>query len=97
MADMLFDSPVFVVRGGCVQEVAGLDDAFALLDDWPEDRQDMVFEVVYKACRDAYVGLLPLSVSEQTFRQFSKRVGILYRVEEIPSLGTSGSDCLQDR
>ncbi len=41
-----FNSPLFVQRKHFIQEIAGLDDAFDLLDEWPEDQRNMAFDAV---------------------------------------------------
>ncbi|ANT54462.1 MULTISPECIES: DUF982 domain-containing protein [Mesorhizobium] len=73
-----FSSPLFVKRAAyVVQEIAGLADAIDFLNDWPEDRRDMIHEAALRACYDAYDGRKPVSVARNAFFGFAKRVAIL--------------------
>jgi hypothetical protein len=73
-----FSSPIFVKRGTyIVQEIASLADAVDFLDEWPEDRRDLMHETALRVCYDAYEGRKPINVARDAFCGFARRVGIL--------------------
>lgn len=73
-----FGTPIFVKRAAyIVQEIVNLDDAIDFLDEWPEDRRDLVHETALKACHDAYDGRIPPSAACAAFCGFAKRAAIL--------------------
>lgn len=74
MKALAFGSPIFVKRAAyVVQEIANLEDAIDFLDEWPEDRRDLIHETALKACCDAYDGNKPLSAARAAFYGFAKR------------------------
>ncbi|MDX8535535.1 DUF982 domain-containing protein [Mesorhizobium sp. VK25A] len=78
MKAQAFGSPIFVKRAAyVVQEIADLEDAIDFLDEWPEDRRDLIHETAFKACFDAYDGNKPLSAARAAFCGFAKRAAIL--------------------
>ncbi|MDX8456974.1 DUF982 domain-containing protein [Mesorhizobium sp. VK9D] len=78
MKAQAFGSPIFVKRAAyVVQEIADLEDAIDFLDEWPEDRRDLIHETAFKACFDAYDGNKPLSAARAAFYGFAKRAVIL--------------------
>ncbi|GLS38516.1 hypothetical protein GCM10010869_41110 [Mesorhizobium tianshanense] len=71
-------TPVFVKRGTyIVHEIASLADAIDFLDEWPEDRRDLIHETALRACHDAHDGHKPVSAARNAFIGFAKRAGIL--------------------
>lgn len=45
-----FSSPLFVRRAThIIQEIAGLADAIDFLNEWPEDRRDLIHEAALRA------------------------------------------------
>ncbi|MER9333108.1 DUF982 domain-containing protein [Mesorhizobium sp. M0293] len=73
-----FSSPVFVKRATyVVQEIASLADAIDFLNEWPEDRRDLIHEAALRACYDAYDRRKPVSVARNAFVGFAKRAAIL--------------------
>ncbi|GLS35124.1 hypothetical protein GCM10010869_07120 [Mesorhizobium tianshanense] len=73
-----FRSPVFVKRATyIVQEIASLADAIDFLNEWPENRRDLIHEAALKACYDAYDGRKPVSAARNAFFGFAKRAAIL--------------------
>ncbi|PDQ22590.1 hypothetical protein CN311_03175 [Mesorhizobium sanjuanii] len=73
-----FSSPLFVRRAThIIQEIAGLADAIDFLNEWPEDRRDLIHEAALRACYDAYDGRKPVSTARNAFFGFAKRVAIL--------------------
>ncbi|MBM2715103.1 DUF982 domain-containing protein [Mesorhizobium caraganae] len=73
-----FSSTLFVKRAACiVQEIASLADAVDFLNEWPEDRRDLIHEAALRACYDAYDGRKPVSAARNAFFGFAKRVAIL--------------------
>ncbi|MER8748039.1 DUF982 domain-containing protein [Mesorhizobium sp. M1050] len=47
------------------------------LNDWPEDRRDVIHEAALRACCDAYDRRKPVSVARNAFFGFAKRAAIL--------------------
>ena len=84
MALGMFDAPLFAKRRHFIQEIGGLDDAFDLLDEWPEDQQDLAFEAVMKSVRDAAYGQRPIALAREDLRRFLKRNKMLAKVEDVP-------------
>ncbi|MDX8437817.1 DUF982 domain-containing protein [Mesorhizobium abyssinicae] len=74
----VFSSPIFVRRSTViVQEIAGLADAIDFLDEWPEDRRDLIHQTALRACFDAHDGHKPIGAAHNAFLGFAKRAGIL--------------------
>ncbi|SDK33037.1 circadian clock protein KaiC [Agrobacterium fabrum] len=84
MALELFDRPLYALRKYFVQEITGLDDVFDFLDEWPEEKRDLAYDVMMKACRMAANRELPVSVIAENFQRFLKRYGKLADVEHLP-------------
>jgi hypothetical protein len=79
-----FSSPIFVKNGAyMVQEIADLGDAIDFLEEWPEDRRNLIHETALRACYQAHGGLKPMSVARDAFVGFAKRVGILEDSEAV--------------
>ncbi|MGN6549742.1 MAG: DUF982 domain-containing protein [Pararhizobium sp.] len=78
MSDRLFDPPVFI-KGGkyLIQEVAGLKDAIDMLEAWPDERRDLIYDAVLKACYGALDGRRPTRAARNAFVGFARRAGIL--------------------
>ncbi|UVK35650.1 DUF982 domain-containing protein (plasmid) [Mesorhizobium sp. AR10] len=78
MSPEAFSSPVFVKRATyIVQEIASLADAIDFLNEWPEDRRDVIHEAALRTCYDAYDGRKPGSAARNAFFGFAKRAAIL--------------------
>jgi hypothetical protein len=78
MNERLFDSPVFVKDGTfIVREIACLDEALEFLDEWPEAHRDLIYQITWKACCDAFDGHKPLYVARDAFEGFARRAEIL--------------------
>ncbi|MFB9950913.1 DUF982 domain-containing protein [Rhizobium puerariae] len=84
MAGNLFDRPLFVKRKHFIQEMGCLDDIFDFLEDWPEEKRDIAFETILKACRDAAVGRFALDAVRDNFERFLRKNGMLAKTEESP-------------
>jgi hypothetical protein len=84
MASTHFTHPIYVRNRHFIQEVTTLDEAFDFLDDWPEERRDVVYDTAVKACREAYSGQIPMGAAQETFRRFAKKKGILCDLEDLP-------------
>lgn len=91
MATTLFDKPLFVKKSGYIQELASLEDAFDLLDDWPMDSRGDSYDVLMKACRFAAQGVFPLSATRENIRRFLMRERALANIEEVPLFARSSS------
>ncbi len=79
-----FSSPIFVKNGAyMVQEIADLGDAIDFLEEWPEDRRNLIHETALRACYQAHGGLKPISVARDAFLGFAKRAGILEDSEAV--------------
>ncbi|OBZ92208.1 hypothetical protein ADU59_28150 [Pararhizobium polonicum] len=84
MAFETFEHPIYAQRKHFIQEITGLDDVFDFLDEWPQDRHDLVYEVMVNACRKAASGQLPFQAVAENFRRFLQRHGMLAEVEDVP-------------
>ncbi|MGX9181779.1 DUF982 domain-containing protein [Mesorhizobium sp. BHbdii] len=72
-----FSTSIFVKRATyIVQEIASLADAIEFLDEWPEDRRDLIHETALRVCYDAHDGRKPVSAARNAFLGFSERAGI---------------------
>lgn len=73
-----FSSPLFVRRAAyIVQEIASLADAVDFLNEWRQDRRDLIHEAALKACFDAYDGRKPVSAARNAFFGFARRAAML--------------------
>jgi hypothetical protein len=84
MAFETFEQPIYVQRKHHIEEITGLDDVFDFLDEWPQDRRDLVYEVMVDACRKAASGQLPTQAIADNFRRFLKRHGKLADIKDVP-------------
>ena len=84
MAFEMFEQPIYVQRQHYIEEITGLDDVFDFLDEWPQDRRDLVYEVMVDACRKAANRQLPVQAVADNFRRFLKRHGKLADVKDVP-------------
>lgn len=85
MALDLFDAPIFAQRKHFIQEIAGLDDVFDFLDEWPTSKRDQTYETVVKVVREAACRERPVAVAQERFRQFLKSHEQFVRVEDVPA------------
>lgn len=88
----LFDSPVFVDRKYFFEEICSVDDVADFLEGWPEERRDMAFETIDRACREAIEGRFPVGALRNNFRRFLERAGLLAQVEDVPNFASVTSD-----
>ncbi|CCV11640.1 DUF982 domain-containing protein [Mesorhizobium sp. STM 4661] len=73
-----FSSPIFVKRATyIVQEIASLADAIDFLDEWPEDRRDLIHDTALRVCYDAFDGRKPISAARDAFCEFAQRFAML--------------------
>jgi hypothetical protein len=84
MAFDMFDHPIYAQRKYFIQEITGLDDVFDLLNEWPQDGRDIVYEVILNACKKAASGQLPAQAVADNVRRFLKKHGILADVKDVP-------------
>jgi hypothetical protein len=87
MATTLFDRPLFVQRTHYVEEIAGLEDAFDLLETWPADERGLPHEVLVKACHDAAAGHFPLGAVRLNLERLLRKANILVEIEDVPMFG----------
>ena len=91
MAITLFDHPLFVQRKHYVEEIAGLEDAFDLLETWPEDQRGLSHETLIKACQQAIEGRFPLAALRSNLERFLRKAAVLVEIEDVPNFGRLGS------
>lgn len=73
-----FSRPLFVRPAAyIVQEIASLAHAIDFLNEWPENRRDLLHEAALKACYDAFDGRKPVSAAHNAFSGFAQRAAIL--------------------
>ena len=89
MAQTWFNQPIFVKRKHYFEEVAALEDAFDVLENWPNDERGIAYETVLNACHRAASGLFPIRAAEENFRRFIQKAGMLADIEEVPNFGTT--------
>lgn len=91
MSDGLFDPPVFVkIRKHLVQQVVSISEAIDVLDEWPADKRDVLYETVRRACFEAQDGLRPVEVARKAFTRFAERAGMTADPKEImPLMGSN--------
>lgn len=92
MANTLFDAPLFLKKRHYIQELASLEDALDVLEEWPEDDRDTAFEVLEKACRMAAQGIFPLPAIRENLRRFLIKRHKLANIEEVPFLAKHSTD-----
>lgn len=85
MALETFDHPIYAQHRHFIQEITGLDDVFDFLEEWPQDRRDLVYDVMMSACRRAATGQLPVQAVAENFSRFLKRHGKLADAKDIPA------------
>ncbi|EHK52363.1 DUF982 domain-containing protein [Allomesorhizobium alhagi] len=73
-----FSSPVFIKHGSyLVQEIVDLAIAIEFLEEWPEDRRNLIHATALRACYQAHDGRKPMGIARYAFVGFAKRAGIL--------------------
>jgi len=92
MAKTLFDRPLFVKKSRYIQELASLEDVFNLLEEWPMDKRDVLYDVLVKACRMAAQGIFPVSAIRENARRFLTKAGTLANIQEVPLLASGIND-----
>lgn len=85
MAFETFHRPIYAQWKHFIQEIAGLDDVFDFLDEWPQDSRDIVYEVIVDACRKTASGQLPAQAFAENFRRFLRKHNMLVDVDDVPS------------
>jgi hypothetical protein len=93
MKDRLFVQPVFVkVNAYISREIASLMDALDYLEEWPEERRDLMHETVVQAGYDVFEGRKPLETFEKAFAKFARKRGVAQNPKIIlPRLVAAGS------
>jgi circadian clock protein KaiC len=92
MALDVFDHPLYAQRKYFVQEIAGLDDVFDFLDEWPEEKRNLAYETMVDVCRRAAKGEFSAEVVRENFRRFLKQQGQLASVGDAQPFLTRRSD-----
>jgi ribosomal 50S subunit-associated protein YjgA (DUF615 family) len=92
MATARFEHPIFVARHNFIEEIAGLDDVFDFLEEWPEHDRGVAFNTLADACRRAAAGSFPVSAARENFRRFVKQAGMLANLEDVPNFSSFTSD-----
>lgn len=92
MASDRFDRSIYFQGKHFIEELAGLDDVFAFLDAWPEERRGFAYEAVLKACREADRKRFPLSAVRDLVRAFVDAAGILVDVHDAPNFESPGDE-----
>lgn len=73
-----FAKPVYLKDGKhLVREIASVPEAIDFLQDWPENKRDMIHEAALRTCVMAYDGLKPVKVARDAIRAFGVKKGIL--------------------
>jgi len=85
MATTLFDRPLFVQRKHYVEEIASLEEAFDLLEDWPADRRGVPHDILMEACQAAADGQFPIAAIRLNLERFLRKAGVLAEIEKVPN------------
>ncbi|OWW00135.1 hypothetical protein ATY81_25420 [Rhizobium sp. R72] len=87
-----FSASLFAQRKYFIQEIAGLDDVFDFLDEWPANKRDVSYERIVKVMRDAACKRFPASLARESFRHFLADQGKLVRGEDVLNFFRKKSD-----
>ncbi|RWK46527.1 MAG: DUF982 domain-containing protein [Mesorhizobium sp.] len=75
-----------------VQEIVDLAGAIEFLEEWPEDRRNLIHETALHACYHAHDGRKPMGEARDAFVGFANRAGILEDPEAVmPWIAVSNS------
>ncbi len=86
MTKDVFNCPLFVMREHFIQEIGCLDEIFDFLEEWPEEKRGVAYDMLLRACRDAAVGRFPLGAVRENFERFLRKNNMLVFVEDMPFL-----------
>ena len=76
MNEKLFDSPVYVKDGNLVvRQIQSIEDAVDFLEQWPQDKRGMVFEMTQQALYSACGSRLPLAAARNAFAGWAESGG----------------------
>ncbi|MBS3652347.1 DUF982 domain-containing protein [Pseudaminobacter sp. 19-2017] len=79
-----FEKPVYLKQGKyLVREITTVDEAIDFLEEWPEEKRDLIHETAYRTCLMAHDGQKPLGVARDAIRAFGKKKGILEKAPEV--------------
>jgi len=87
MAETLLGSAVYIQRAMFIQEITSLDEVFDVLDGWPEQKRDLAYDTLCRACRDAARGRFPIAAITENFRRFAKKAGVLIEIDHVHPVG----------
>lgn len=74
----LFEEPVSITIGlGYPADVESVEDAYAVLAEWPQGSRDPACQAAMRACRAALRGEVDAAAARAAFVRFAKRSGIL--------------------
>jgi len=91
MATTLFDRPLFVQRKHYVEEIASLEEAFDLLEGWPDDKRGLAHDILMEACQKAANGEFPITAIRNNLERFLKKAELLAAIEDVPSFTAMAS------
>ncbi len=78
MNALRFDEPVYLTVGiGVPAEIASVERAYALLNDWPVWRRNSAHAVALNACKAALAGEIDAETGRTTLVAFAKRSNAL--------------------
>jgi hypothetical protein len=83
MALALFDKPLYAQRRYFVQEITGLDDVFDFLNEWPQDKRNVAYDILSRYCHEAAGGRWPISAVRMNFERFLKQNSKLASIEDM--------------
>ncbi len=85
-----FDSPVYVKdRGFIIEEIQSVNEAIEYMDDWPEDRRNVMFNTARRALHSCHDGRLPTDAARKAFDSWAKSAGVLEEVSIPPAWMTA--------
>jgi hypothetical protein len=78
MNNRSFAKPVYLWdRTHLVRQLSCVEDALDFLEEWPEEKRDIIYETALRACTKAYDGLVPAKVARDAMLGFGTKKGIL--------------------
>jgi len=84
MREKSFEKPVYLKeKQDLVREIISLEDAIDFLEEWPEEKRDIIHEATLKTCYMAHDGHKPLRVARDAMRAFGAKKGILAKPPEV--------------
>jgi hypothetical protein len=81
-----FSEPFYLTVGiGIPVEVTSVEQAYALLNDWPMWRRDRSHGVALNVCRAAIAGEIDIDTAQASLAAFARRIGHESTSDSVPA------------